>query len=62
VARAAAVRLVAPLKEGLRRAILIAEIDGRPPAEHPFGEFLREQGFVPTSMGFQLRAAGLAHA
>jgi ATP-dependent helicase Lhr and Lhr-like helicase len=53
--RAAAATLASLVKEGSRRAMLIAEIDSKPAADHPFALFLREEGFVPTSQGLQLR-------
>jgi ATP-dependent helicase Lhr and Lhr-like helicase len=35
------------------RGMLIEEIDGVPPAQHPLAPFLREAGFVAGALGFQ---------
>ena len=35
------------------RGMLIEEIDGSPPANHPLAPFLIEAGFIPGAMGFQ---------
>jgi hypothetical protein len=33
--------------------MLIEEIDGAPPMQHPLAPFLAESGFVAGAMGFQ---------
>ena len=38
-----------------RGGLLIGEINGSPPAEHPLTPFLVEAGFNPSAMGFQMR-------
>jgi ATP-dependent Lhr-like helicase len=38
-----------------RGGLLLAEINGRDPAEHPLARFLIEAGFNPSAMGFQMR-------
>jgi hypothetical protein len=35
--------------------ILISEINGILPSEHPLAEYLIEAGFTPSAMGFQIR-------
>ena len=55
-------RAVAQAFAGLGRAarsgphggLLIAELDGRPAAEHPLALHLTEAGFIPSSLGFHL--------
>jgi ATP-dependent helicase Lhr and Lhr-like helicase len=37
-----------------RGGLLLAEIDGREPADHPLAPFLIEAGFNPSAMGFQM--------
>jgi ATP-dependent Lhr-like helicase len=39
----------------VRDGLLISEINGVPAAEHFFGAFLREAGFVLTAQGYQMR-------
>jgi ATP-dependent Lhr-like helicase len=60
VARAIARTLASLVKEGPRRAMLVVEVNDEPVARSPLAPFLVEEGFVPTAMGYQLRAA--AHA
>jgi hypothetical protein len=36
-------------------ALLIAEINGLPAAEHPLASYLVGAGFSPSAMGFQIR-------
>jgi ATP-dependent Lhr-like helicase len=36
-------------------ALLIAEINGSPSADHPLAPYLLEAGFSPSAMGFQMR-------
>ncbi|HEX2836314.1 MAG TPA: crosslink repair DNA glycosylase YcaQ family protein [Thermoanaerobaculia bacterium] len=49
--------LASLVKEGPRRALLLVEINDEPVARSPLAPFLVEEGFVPTAMGYQLRAA-----
>ncbi|HET8797955.1 MAG TPA: DEAD/DEAH box helicase, partial [Thermoanaerobaculia bacterium] len=52
--------LASLVKEGARRALLIAEVNDEPAARSPLAPLLVEHGFAATGMGHQLRAA--AHA
>jgi ATP-dependent Lhr-like helicase len=56
VSRALATKL-ASLARGdeARMALLIAEINGLPAAEHPLSSHLVDAGFSPSAMGFQIR-------
>jgi hypothetical protein len=38
-----------------RGGLLLSEINGGEPAEHPLAPFLIEAGFNPSAMGFQMR-------
>ncbi|HEX7830055.1 MAG TPA: hypothetical protein VF787_10370, partial [Thermoanaerobaculia bacterium] len=49
--------LASLVKDGPRRAMLVVEVNDEPVARSPLAPFLVEQGFVPTAMGYQLRAA-----
>jgi ATP-dependent Lhr-like helicase len=40
-----------------RGGLLIADINGQPPAPHPLVPYLIEAGFNPSAMGFQMRRA-----
>ena len=40
---------------GRRKAMLLAEVNGASPADHPIAPFLLERKFIPTAMGFHLR-------
>jgi ATP-dependent Lhr-like helicase len=44
--------------EGRRRALLITEVNDEPVTRSAIAPFLAEVGFVPTAMGYQLRAGG----
>jgi ATP-dependent Lhr-like helicase len=49
-------RALAGLARDERRGgLLLAEINGREPAQHPIAPFLIEAGFNPSAMGFQMR-------
>jgi ATP-dependent Lhr-like helicase len=61
VAREVAKRLAAIVREGRRRALLLAEINDEPASRSPLASFLVEEGFVPTAMGLQLRAEVSTH-
>jgi ATP-dependent Lhr-like helicase len=55
-ARALATRLASLTRdEEGRVAMLIAEINGVPVAEHPLASFLIEAGFSPSAMGYHMR-------
>jgi ATP-dependent Lhr-like helicase len=58
-ARAAAARLAAFARgdDGRPQSMLIASIDDRPAAQHPFAPFLEEAGFVRGAAGFHVRRA-----
>jgi ATP-dependent Lhr-like helicase len=56
VARAIAESLAALVSGGSRRALLITEVNDEPVARTPIASFLAEAGFVPTAMGYQMRA------
>jgi ATP-dependent Lhr-like helicase len=53
--RALARALAARAREEHREPILVSEINGQPPAEHPLAPYLIEAGFYPSAMGFQMR-------
>ena len=55
-AQSIAATLADLVRDGSRRALLIAEIDGSPTGEHALAPFLIAEGFVATGMGYQLRA------
>ncbi|HEX9162831.1 MAG TPA: DEAD/DEAH box helicase, partial [Thermoanaerobaculia bacterium] len=57
VAREIANALASTVTTGQRRALLVAEVNGEPVARTPVAPFLAEAGFVPTAMGYQLRAS-----
>jgi ATP-dependent Lhr-like helicase len=44
-------------RQSLRSGVIIAEINAQPAREHVFGKFLKEAGFVLTSLGYQMRHA-----
>jgi ATP-dependent Lhr-like helicase len=53
--RALARALAALARDEHRGGLLLAEINGREPIEHPLAPFLIEAGFNPSAMGFQMR-------
>jgi ATP-dependent Lhr-like helicase len=55
-AREIARALASLVHERGRRALLIAEVNDEPVARSPLAPFLVEEGFVPTAMGYQMRA------
>jgi ATP-dependent helicase Lhr and Lhr-like helicase len=55
VAREVARMLASLVHDGLRRAMLIAEINDEPASRSPLAPFLVEQGFAATGLGYQLR-------
>jgi ATP-dependent helicase Lhr and Lhr-like helicase len=55
VARALAARLAILARDEARGGLLVSEINGRPPAEHPLTPFLIEAGFNASAMGLQMR-------
>src|SRR6185312_1550044 len=59
-ARSTVGRALARALGGLARdersgGLLIGEINGRDPVEHPLAPFLIEAGFNPSALGFQMR-------
>jgi hypothetical protein len=52
--RALARALAALARDEHRGGLLLAEINGEPPAHHPLAPFLIEAGFNPSAMGFQM--------
>jgi ATP-dependent Lhr-like helicase len=59
VAREVARMLAGLVAGGRRRALLIADINDAPAAKSDLAPFLAEAGFVPTSMGYQMRNAAV---
>jgi ATP-dependent Lhr-like helicase len=57
VAREVARQLASLVRDGTRRALLIAEINDEPASRSPLAPFLAEQGFGTTGLGYQLRQA-----
>ena len=55
VAREVANALADIVREGHRRALLIAEINDEPASRSPLAPFLVEAGFVATGLGYQMR-------
>jgi hypothetical protein len=55
VGRALAERLALLARDEARGGLLVSEINGRPPADHPLTPFLIEAGFNPSAMGLQMR-------
>jgi hypothetical protein len=53
--RALARALAARARDGQREPILISEINGQQPSEHPLAPYLIEAGFYPSALGFQMR-------
>jgi ATP-dependent Lhr-like helicase len=56
VAKAIARALASLVREGKRRAMLIAEVNDEPIARSAVAPFLAEEGFVPSALGYQMRA------
>ncbi|HEX7153128.1 MAG TPA: DEAD/DEAH box helicase [Thermoanaerobaculia bacterium] len=56
VAKEVAKALASLVREGHRRALLIVDVNDEPVARSPLAPFLAEEGFVPTAMGYQMRA------
>jgi len=55
VGRALARALAALARDETRGRMLLSEIDGVAPAQHPLAAFLIEAGFNPSAMGLQMR-------
>jgi ATP-dependent Lhr-like helicase len=55
-AKAIARALASLVREGKRRAMLIAEVNDEPIARSAVAPFLAEEGFVPSALGYQMRA------
>ena len=60
--RALARALAGLARDEHRGGLLLAEINGRDPADHPLAPFLIEAGFHPSAMGFQMRKQAEGHA
>jgi len=58
--RALARALSARARNEGREPILVSEINGHPPSEHPLAPYLIESGFYPSAMGFQMRRPAAA--
>jgi len=56
VARAVAKALASFVASGMRRALLITDVNGEKAAKSVVAPFLAEAGFAPTSLGYQMRA------
>ena len=56
VARAVGTALASFVANGVRRALLLTEVNGEAAAKSAIAPFLVEAGFVPTSLGYQMRA------
>jgi Lhr-like helicases len=56
VAREIAKTLASLVTNGTRRAMLIAEVNDGPVAKSDLAPYLAEAGFVPSAMGYQMRA------
>ena len=48
--------LASLVTNGLRRALLIGEINDAPATKSDLGSYLAEAGFAATAMGYQMRA------
>jgi ATP-dependent Lhr-like helicase len=55
VAREVARQVASIVRDGTRRALLIAEINDEPASRSPLAPFLIEEGFAATGLGYQLR-------
>jgi ATP-dependent Lhr-like helicase len=62
IGRALARALARLARDEHRGGLLLTEINGREPAEHPLAPFLIEAGFHPSAMGFQMRRPSFAEA
>jgi ATP-dependent Lhr-like helicase len=56
VARAVATALASFVANGVRRALLLTEVNGEAVAKSAIAPFLVGAGFIPTSLGYQMRA------
>jgi len=56
VAREIAKALASLVENGVRRALLLTEVNDEPVGRSAIAPFLAEAGFKPTSMGYQMRA------
>ncbi len=55
MAQETAKALASLVESGMRRALLVTEVDNAPVGKSALAPFLVEAGFVPSSMGYQLR-------
>ena len=60
VAREVARKLASLVNEGQRRAVFVAEVNGRPVAESPLAPYLAEAGFLGSAVGYQMRVTAKA--
>jgi ATP-dependent Lhr-like helicase len=56
VGRALAARLAELARDAVFGGLLVGDINGAPASQHPLAEFLVQSGFVPSALGFQMRA------
>jgi hypothetical protein len=56
VAKEIARTLASLVENGVRRAMLITEVNDEPVARSPLASFLAEAGFAPGAQGYQKRA------
>jgi ATP-dependent Lhr-like helicase len=60
IGRAIARTLAELARDDARGGVLVAEINGQPPAEHGLTPFLVDAGFYPSAMGLQMRRSPIA--
>ena len=56
VGRSLAARLAELARDAASGGLLVGDINGAPASQHPLAEFLVQSGFVPSALGFQVRA------
>jgi ATP-dependent Lhr-like helicase len=56
VGRSLASRLAELARDAAFGGLLVGDINGAPASQHPLAEFLVQTGFVPSALGFQMRA------
>jgi ATP-dependent Lhr-like helicase len=56
VGRALAARLAELARDAAFGGLLVGDINGAPASQHALAEFLVQSGFVPSALGFQMRA------
>ena len=55
VAREVSAALASIVESGIRRALLITEVNDEAVAKSALAPFLAEAGFAPSAMGYQMR-------